>query len=544
MIAYIKLGAKAMKKDSIKLKTKITISIIVIVLISISSIMFFMTRWMTDNIRKEVENNIMNVAQLIANNPIVVEGISTSAHRFIVQAYSEKLLNVTKNVEIIVVADMDGIRIAHPNPARIGGRFVGGDEKEVLKGETYISEAVGTLGRQIRAFVPVYDKGGKQIGFVMTGTLTESIDKVKRQNNKRLLLFSLVGIIIGTLGAFTLSTSIKKTLLGLEPKEISKMYLEKKGILDAIHEGIIAIDAESNITLVNDSAIELLGLEKENIMGKQITEVFPTSRLHEVLESGESEYNREQLINNTVIISNRVPLKDKDITIGAIATFRDKTMITKMAEEITGVHQIVESLRANTHEFMNKLHVVLGLIQLGDTKEATKYIVSETESQQQIVNLVMKKVKDSMVAALILGKFSKAKELGVKLQLETESYLLKREDRINSQVLVTIIGNLIENSFEAVSHTANEIKSVSLLIKETEKQIKIRVIDNGVGISTEDFNNIFKRGYSTKEGNRGVGLALVQEAIETLNGEITLQSKINLGTSILVTIPKGVKLSD
>ena len=533
-----------MKRDFLKLQTKIALLTIIIVLISISSIMFFMTQWMTDNIRKEAENNISNVANMLANSPVVFDGLSNKSQQFMVQPYTMKLIESTKNIEVMVVADMEGIRVAHPNPERIGGRFVGGDEKDVLKGKSYISEAVGTLGHQIRAFVPVYDKGGRQVGFVMVGALMESIDKIKKQNQKNLILFSAVGIIIGIIGAFILSTNIKKSLLGLEPKEISKMYLEKKGMLDAIHEGIVAIDADLNITLVNDSAIELLGLEKDNIIGQPISEVFPTSRLQEVLLTGESEYNREQRINNTVIITNRVPIVDNNAIVGAIATFRDKTMITKMAEEITGVSQIVESLRANTHEFMNKLHIVLGLIQLGDVEAAINYIVSVTERQQQILNLTMKKIKDPMVAALILGKFSRAKELGILLQLDEDSYLLKRDYKINSHVMVTIIGNLIENAFDAVSAASCDEKLVKLLIKENDRQIKIRVVDNGIGISEEGLRYIFRRGYSTKECNRGVGLALVQEVIDTLNGTITVKSEINEGTNILVALPKGEVVSD
>jgi len=533
-----------MKRDFLKLQTKIALLTIIIVLISISSIMFFMTRWMTDNIRKETDNNISNVANMLAKSPIVFEGLSNNSKQFMVQPYIMSLLESTKNIEVMVVADMEGIRVAHPNPERIGGPFVGGDEKDVLKGKTYISEAVGTLGHQIRAFVPVYDKGGRQVGFVMVGALTENIVKIKKQNQKNLILFSTIGIIIGIVGAFILSTNIKKSLLGLEPKEISKMYLEKKGMLDAIHEGIVAIDADLKITLVNDSAIELLGLEKGNIIGRQITDVFPTSRLQEVLQTGESEYNREQRINNTIIITNRVPIVDSNVIVGAIATFRDKTMITKMAEEITGVSQMVESLRANTHEFMNKLHIVLGLIQLGDVEAATNYIVSVTERQQQILNLTMKKIKDPMVAALILGKFSRAKELGISLLLEEGSYLLKRDHKINSHALVTILGNLIENAFDAVASASFEEKTVKLLVRENDKQIKICVVDNGVGIGKEELKHIFRRGYSTKEGNRGVGLALVQEVIDTLNGKITVKSEINKGTNILVVLPKGEFLSD
>ncbi len=532
-----------MKKDFLKLNTKIALLTIAIVLISISSIMFFMTRWMTDNMRKEVENNISNVAQLMAASPIVLDGLRDASLRYKVQPYIKRLLAETKNIEVMVVVDMAGIRLAHPTPERIGQRFVGGDERDVLEGKTYISEAIGTLGHQMRAFVPVFD-GDKQVGFVMAAALTENIDKVRRQNQRNLILFSTIGIIIGIIGAFILSTNIKKTLLGLEPREISKMYLEKKGILDAMHEGIVAIDADLKISLVNDSAIELLNLQKDNIIGRQITEVFPTSRLPEVLQSGESEFNREQRINDTIIISNRVPLKDRETIIGAIATFRDKTMITKMAEEITGVKQIVESLRANTHEFMNKLHILLGLLQLGDIDKATQYIISVTERQQQIINQIMKKIKDPVVAALVLGKFSRAKELGIFLQLETDSYLSQREDKINSHALVTIIGNLLENAFDAVASDAKADKSVKLLIKENDRYIRLRIIDNGIGIREEEKAHIFVRGYSTKEGSRGVGLALVKEVVESLKGEILLQTELSNGTNILVNLPKGEGYND
>ncbi|MDF2636943.1 MAG: signal transduction histidine kinase regulating citrate/malate metabolism [Pelosinus sp.] len=529
-----------MGKIRLNLQTKIMMLTFIIIFVSIAITISFTTQWVIGNVQKEIETSIMNVAQIIATTPVVVNSLSNKAKDDVLQNFVERILENTSKVEIIVVADMKGIRHAHPNRDRIGKRFVGGDDHNVLKnGDTYISEATGTLGRAIRAFVPVYDQKGDQVGFVMAGTLTQTVQHVKKQSMVIVFFSSLVGLSIGTAGAFLLSRNIKKKLLGLEPEEILKLYIEKKGMLDAIHEGIIAIDEHSNITLVNDSAIKLLQIKEENIMGRNILDIFPTSRLPEVLETGIAEYDREQALNDTIIITNRIPIVDGDKFVGVIATFRDKTMVTKLAEEVTGIKQIVDALRANTHEFMNKMHVILGLIQVGELEEAKRYIISETERQQQIISLVMNKIKDPTVAGLILGKFSRAKELGIGMKIDLESTLEKKMGRIHSSTLVMIIGNLLENAMDAVKQSDKVEKMVKLKLKESEEQIVIEVKDNGIGIRKEDLSFIFNRGFTTKESSRGVGLALVKEAIDSLGGQIEVSSIYGQETKFKVNIPKG-----
>ncbi|QIB27951.1 2-hydroxycarboxylate transporter family protein [Caloranaerobacter azorensis] len=218
--------------------------------------------------------------------------------------------------------------------------------------------------------------------------------KLKKKAVLHLIFLAYTGILAGIIAAFLLANNIKKTLMGLEPNEIIKLYNEKVGMLDAIHEGIIAIDKDCKITLVNDSALDILQIKDkykpEEIIGKPVTDIFHTSRLPKVLETGIAEYDKEQRINDTIIVTNRVPIKDNGKIVGAIATFRDKTKITRLAEEVTGVKQIVQALRANTHEFLNKLHVILGLLHLGEIEEAKKYIVNITESQQQIISMIIK----------------------------------------------------------------------------------------------------------------------------------------------------------
>ncbi|WGX76224.1 PAS domain-containing protein [Paraclostridium bifermentans] len=249
------------------------------------------------------------------------------------------------------MVDNEGMRYSHPNVNMIGQKFVGGDESRVVKdGDVYISEAIGTLGRSLRAFVPIYNiEKNKEIGFVCVGMLTKSIEQSEHMAILYIILISIGSLAVGIVGAFILSNNIKNTLLGLEPEEITNLYNEKIGILDAIYEGLIAIDNNGNITLVNDSALNILHYEnqidKKSIIGKSIDEIFPTTNLVKVLEEGKCKFEEEQKINNTVIMTNKIPIKDREKVIGAIATFRDKTEVTRLAEELTGVKKMAWSLR-------------------------------------------------------------------------------------------------------------------------------------------------------------------------------------------------------
>lgn len=533
-----------MGKKILSLQTKITILIIIVVFISISITLPFITKRVMESVQNRLEINITNIAKIIAESPAIREALPRKDPNSIIQSYVSKLLKTVENVNFIVVADMNSIRYSHLNPERIGQKFVGGDQYRVIqKGETYISEATGTLGRSMRAFTPVYDlESNRQIGFVSVGTLIESIEEAKKKSIRTLIILAYIGALVGAVGAFLLSKNIKKTLMGLEPEEIINLYNEKVSMLDAIHEGIIAIDGNSRITLINDSALNILQMndkyEMKDMIEKVVTDVFPTSRLPNVLKTGAAEYDKEQRINDTIIVTNRVPIKDGERIVGALATFRDKTKITRLAEEVTGVKQIVDALRANNHEFLNKLHVILGLLHIGEIEQAKKYILNVTESQQKILSIIIKRIKDPTIAGLILGKFSRAKELGIRIQVHEDTKLGADHKNISKNALITLIGNILENAMEAVSKTNKDEKIVKFRIEELEDKIEIEVEDFGVGIEEKDLEKIYKRGFTTKVGSEGVGLDLVKRTIDNLNGKIFVSSVLNKGTVVKITLPK------
>lgn len=531
-----------MKKKIINLQTKIFIMISGVIFISISFIFPFLVKLISDEIQSKVEINVMNIAEIVAKTSLVQEKLLLKDSDGTIQIYINNLMKNVENIKFIVVADMNGIRYSHPNPERIGERFKGGDERRVVENaETYISKAEGTLGISFRALTPIY-YDNKQIGFVSVGTLEENVNKAMNVATKNLFLFSFIGFMIGTIGTVFLTASIKKSLLGLEPDEISKLYNDKTGMLEAISEGVIAIDRDENITLINDAALNIIQFDKRytknKLLGKNILEYFDTTQLPNILKTGEAEYDKEMIINNTIILANRVPIKNKGKIVGAMATFRDKTEFTNLAEEVTGVKQIIEALRANTHEFSNKLHVILGLLHLKEIDEAKKYIKSVSDNQEENLSLVTSRIKEPTIAGLLLGKISRAKELNIDLEINEDSYYVNDTD-INKHVFVTILGNLLENAFEAVSKTANDEKFVYFKIIENEEIIEIDIEDNGVGIEKDKIDEIFKRGYTTKQNSKGVGLDLVRRVVKSLDGKIRVDSDEGIGTYFNIIIPKN-----
>ncbi len=528
-------------KKTVKLQTKLTLLVIMVVFISIIIIIPFVASWMTGNIESKARTNIMNVAELVAHSTEITTALGAKDPDKSIETYIEEQLKHLDQVAYIIVADMEGVRYSHPNSEMIGKKFVGGDEKRVIeKGETYISEATGTLGRSLRAFTPIMDSGNQtELGFVCVGTLTQSIEDAKHTAVLYIILIGLGGLAAGIIGAFLLAGSIKNTLLGLEPEEITKLYNEKMGILDAIHEGLIAVDHMGRITLINDSALSILHFEnqadKEFMIGRNIEELIPSTRLLNVLKTGKSEYENEQRIQNTIIMTNRIPIKNRGKIVGAIASFRDKTEVTRLAEELTGAKKMAWSLRAQNHEFMNKLHTIAGLIQLEEYGKALQFISDIAKVRSNISTIITQNIKDASLSALLLSKYNKAEECRVELIIDKSSKLTKLPERMTSEDIVSIVGNLIDNSLDEVNCDGTGI--IWVKIAEEAEYLNITVKDNGRGIPAEIREKIYDRGFSTKEEKRGYGMFIVKKIVDEFDGIIRLAAEEGVLWEISVPMP-------
>lgn len=477
------------------------------------------------------------IAHIVANDSIVIDGLIGKTDTAAIQTYTNRILKNT-GVQFIVVMDMNGIRKSHPNPQKIGHHFIGGDEGPALKGKEHVSLAEGTLGISMRVFVPVFSETGEQLGAVAVGISADNVKERVKESRHIIYIGVGVGVLVGIIGAILLARHIKKSLFGLEPHRIAKILEERNMMLQSVKEGIIAVDKEANVTLINNEAKRLFkksGLE-EDFIGKDVELYMPNSRIKEVLKTGEVQLNEEQNIYGITIVTNRVPLYVKGEIVGAIATFRDKTEIRKLAEELTGIRLYAEALRAQSHEFMNKMHVVLGLTHMKQYEELQKYISGMVSEHQYEIGGIMKRIKSPVFAGFLLGKLSYAREKNIKLIISEDSYMPEIEDESITHELITIVGNLIDNALEAVTNCEKKQVEVEIQYGDT---LTITVQDTGKGIQEEEIGSLFTKGYSTKGDNRGYGLYLVKESIQRINGEIHVYSLVGKGTTITIEIPKG-----
>ncbi|EAX47972.1 signal transduction histidine kinase regulating citrate/malate metabolism [Thermosinus carboxydivorans Nor1] len=318
--------------------------------------------------------------------------------------------------------------------------------------------------------------------------------------------------------------------------EATVLLEQNRALLHSIREGVIAIDNRGYITLVNREAQRRLNMT-ENPVGRHISEVVPNTRLLHVLKTRQAEYDQEHLLGDKAVITNRMPIIANGKVIGAIATFRDKEDVKQLAEELIGVKNLLESMRAQAHEYINKLHAISGLIQMGQYDKVVELITQFYKSKQELISFIVARIRDKATAGLLLGKVSQAQEKGVVLRIAPRSRLVRLPDHFSSASMVTVLGNLITNAIEAVAGQTAERRCVEVRISQGSKFLRISVTDRGCGIPQEKRQRIFERGFSTKQGSRGIGLALVREEVEASGGKIIVYSRVNEGSRFVVTIP-------
>ncbi|MHB1652245.1 MAG: ATP-binding protein [Desulfitobacteriaceae bacterium] len=523
-----------MKFLQLKLRTKIALFSFSLVLLSVLFAGVVIVERTTAAAEKEIGSRAMAIARTVAELRDVQVNLEQTDGAKVIQPIAERIRQAT-GVEYIVIFDMDRIRYSHPIQDRIGTVFNDGDEAPALRKQEYLSQAVGVIGPSIRAFVPVMtDEGTRQVGVVAVGILVPTISEALRSLRFQLYSSLLVGVILGILGSFYLARNIKKNMFSLEPQEIARILEERIAIFQAMGEGVIAIDRSGKITIWNNEARRLAGVPfvEED---KQLEETGILPGLRETIRIGVAQFKRELVMNETIILADFLPVKIKDQCIGAATIFRDKTEVHKMAEELTGVKTFIEALRVQNHESLNKLHTIAGLIQLGKGQDAIDYIFKVTEEQEEVTRFLSKHIRNTSVAGLLLGKYNRAKELKVDLFFDPDSDMEELPSGIETNNLVIVLGNLLENALEAASEQM--IREVYCLLKQEKDELVLSIEDTGSGIPEENRAGIFQWGFTTKDkGKRGIGLYLVKQAVDSAHGAIDIESG-NWGTRFLVSIP-------
>lgn len=475
----------------------------------------------------KIRENLREAALTIRDMPIVQEKLENRENDMSLQYYTQGLIQNLKDVDIIVLADMTGEKYTHLDISQIGEIFEGTDKEDVLKyGKGYYSLNEGSMGKTLRWFEPIL-KDGQQVGFVMVGKYYNQIYDMNRVTKRHYSILFILSITVSSLCATYLAYRIKKATLGMEPQEIARLYLQKDSILNGVREGIIALDANNEIREINTNAQNLLEhFRLEEILKKVDLDI----------RNGVPVSLKEILIRGRKLFINVQPVRQGENYFGTIITLLEEQEINRVAKEITGIEEVNKNLRATVHEFKNNLHVILGLLKIEEYDEAKNYIlqIQHTKNEQ---GLEFASIEDHYIRALLLSRMIIAKERQINFKLTPYSALERQHGRIDSNDLITILGNLLENAFEACSNAKVDEKKVEISLTEDEDYVIMKVKDNGESIDDAIKPYIFELGISSKGKNRGNGLYLIQSRVDLYEGKIQIQ-EMKDEKQFIVILPK------
>lgn len=491
-------------------------------------------------VEQQTGDRALSVARTVAIMPAVAAGFDSPNPSATIQPLAESIRQAT-GVGFIVISDRNMIRYSHPNPELVGRSLLDPpptgnlpeDDARPLRGETIVALEDGSLGPSIRAKVPIYGPDGAIVGAVSVGILVERVQDVLASHLPEIGAAAAAALVLGILVAFLHARHVKAEILGLEPSEIAGLFEQREAMLHGIREGVVAVDRKGRVTIVNDEARRLLSLP-EGVEGWPVNDVIPDSGLPRVLHSGAPEADQSTQVNGRWIVVSRVPVRARGTLVGAIATFRDQTELEELTLELQGTRSYADTLRAQAHEFANKLHTIVGLLELRWYDKAIAFIAQTTREQQEWLNELPTRIADPALAALLVGKASVASERGVAFSVSARSRL----NPVNgmSDLLATIAGNLIENAFDAVEGQPR--REVVVNVRERTGNIHLEVHDSGPGVPRSLMRRIFDTGFSTKSDGqpRGLGLALVKRLVVEHGGEVSVRN--DNGAVFVVRVPR------
>jgi two-component system CitB family sensor kinase len=487
--------------------------------------------WQTrDLLTDEAAGVARAVAVSVAGSPAVLDALDDADPTDALQPYAERVRRTT-GVDFITIMDPDGRRYTHPNPAQIGGRFLG-NTGPALAGVTFTETYTGTLGPSVRAVTPVRDATGRILALVSAGITIEQVSARLQRQLTGAALTGLLGLSVGVTGTYLVGARLRRQTHGMGPAELSRMYEYHESILHAVREGLLLVDGDRRLTLCNDGARTLLDLP-DDAEGRGVDELGLPPSLTELLAAGENRTDEIHLTGERVLVVSVAVVRSGPRSLGTVVTLRDHTELQRLSGQLDAERGFAESLRAAAHESANRLHTVVTLVELGRPEQAVEFATAELKAAQQLTDRVVGAVREPVLAALLLGKTAAAAERGVELTIDPGSELddvdLDRRD------LVTIVGNLIDNAVEAAMARSRPAW-VRVLLRADDTAFVIRVADSGAGLDAATVDDAFRRGWTTKGDGRGLGLAMVGQAVRRLGGTIAVEDGAGDGDGAVFTV--------
>ncbi|MGW1784508.1 sensor histidine kinase [Streptomyces sp. NPDC002143] len=476
------------------------------------------------------------VARSVADSPSVRAAIGTPDPTAELQPYALRVMRDT-DVDFVTIMNPEGIRWTHPDETQIGQRFLGNTAK-ALKGESFTETYTGTLGASVRAVTPIEDDDRHVIGMVSAGIKVESISHRVQDQVTAMLAVAVGALALGAIGTYVINASLRRHTHGMNAAELSAMHDYHQAALHAVREGLLMLDGQYRVALINDGGRELLGVSGE-VVGRSVAELRLPAPLTGALLASEPRVDEVHLTADRVLVVNTSPVSGGERR-GTVVTLRDVTELQSLMGELDSERGFTQALRSQAHEAANRLHTVVSLIELGRAEEAVDFATAELELAQALTDQVVAAVSEPVLAALLLGKTAQANERGVELVVSEASGLDDGllPESLPARDLVTILGNLIDNAVDAAQGSVRGRVTVTACTEGDE--LLLRVADTGAGVDPAHASLVFERGFSTKPagpGGRGLGLALVRQAVNRHEGTLSVAEAEGGGAEFVVRLP-------
>ncbi|MDT9592564.1 sensor histidine kinase [Nocardioides zeae] len=473
--------------------------------------------------RENATNRAVAVAESLADAPATVAAVASPDPTALLQTWTSTV-ETDADVDFVVVMSPERIRFTHPNPDQVGGRFVG-DVGRALEGEVFVQEYVGTLGPSVRAVVPVFadGDGGEVVALVSVGVSVDRISDAVRGDLAAIALAAAAVLVVGVLGAAVVARRLRRQTHGMGEVEITRMYEYYAAVLGAVREGLLLVDDDGLVTLVNDEARRLLDLPADGVLGTPLRDLGLPPGLVAAVAEGRVASDDLYVTGDKVLVVSSSPAAWDDADVGSVVTLRDRTDLQAVTGELDVVRALSESLRAQNHEAANRLHTVVSLVEMGRADEAVDFATEELQVAQLLTDRVVAATGDPVLAALLLGKTAEAAERGTELQLLGG---VPEQLPVGHRDIVTVVGNLVDNALDAVGAAERRVVRVTFEPRDPAR-LRITVEDSGPGLTQAEVAHAFERGWSTKvapaeSGGRGIGLALVAQVARRHGGDVAV----------------------
>ncbi|MCS5498106.1 sensor histidine kinase [Cnuibacter physcomitrellae] len=485
--------------------------------------------------QQEASTRSVAVATSLAQNPLVVDAVSGPDPTATLQPYALDVM-AASDVDFVTIMSTDGVRYTHRDPAQIGKHYLG-TLGPALEGQTVVETYTGTLGPSVRAVAPVRDAAGEIVALVASGVTISRVEGTLAQRLPPLIGGVLGAALLVVLATVILGRYLGRVTDGRGPEEMARLFAYHESVLHSVREGLLLIDRRGRIALLNDQAAVLLGVPADSA-GRRIADLPLEPDLESFLladpaigedPGGEPVTEEVHLHAGRVLVLTRRPAtqprrgRRPARLLGTVVTLRDRTEIERLSGELDATRTLSDALRSQTHEHSNRMHVVASLVELGRYAEAVAFATDSTARSQHLADELFAGIEDAVVAALLLGKWTEARERGVEAEIDVSAGA--RWDPDLSEDLVVILGNLIDNSLDALARAPERRLGVRIAGGDGT-DLELSVSDTGTGVPADlGFGDLARRGFSTKEHGafgRGVGLALVDDAVRRRGGTVDL----------------------